>query len=84
MKIVILLLALLSSPAIRGQYGHGGQSARIFYDIKEALQTPKEVLKLYLDHHDLEKLPPNIVKFQNLRELQLGGNTELDWENVSA
>ena len=80
MSVSITLWLLLSSVLVFGQYGNGELDSRVYYDISEALQTPKAVTKLYLDHHNLKSLSPNIVKFQNLRELKLGGNDQMDWD----
>ena len=77
MKLTLLLL--LTPLFFFAQQGNGDYTARIFYDVEEALQTPKEVFKLHLDHSQLAKISPNIVKFQNLRDLQLGGNPDLNW-----
>ena len=82
MKLIGIVCAFLICTNLLAQQENKGQDSRIFYNIEEALQTPKAVFKLYIEHDNLKQLPERITEFKELRELQLGGNPDLDWTLV--
>jgi len=71
MKIYFLVILVFSFKV----YGQTGKEPLFS---KEELKHPLKVKELDLSHNRLKVLPPELIKFKNLEELDIGENPELD------